>query len=225
MIKAVFFDASETLIHLPRGVAHHYRRVAQRHGLDLSERDLAAAFRHAWKTQPRREISDSPRPDDDKGWWRQMVAGVLAQCHAKASDFPAFFEELYAHFAEPGVWEIYPDVLPALDELRGKFSLGIVSNFDRRLYAILRHVGIARYFDAVFLSSEAGADKPHPQIFQRALAHFQLDPPAALHVGDDPERDWRGAEAAGLACFRLDRKANTLLDLPAFIAARNRSGS
>jgi FMN phosphatase YigB (HAD superfamily) len=34
-----------------------------------------------------------------------------------------------------------------------------------------------------------------------------------LHVGDDPERDWKAAKAAGLSVFRLDRPKNSLRDL------------
>ena len=39
----------------------------------------------------------------------------------------------------------------------------------------------------------------------------------ALHVGDDPVRDWQAAAAAGLHCFRLERPANSLRDLTAWL--------
>jgi hypothetical protein len=38
-----------------------------------------------------------------------------------------------------------------------------------------------------------------------------------LHVGDDPERDWRAAAAAGLSIFKLDRNKNSLRDLLALL--------
>jgi FMN phosphatase YigB (HAD superfamily) len=41
----------------------------------------------------------------------------------------------------------------------------------------------------------------------------RLRPNEVLHVGDDPERDWKGASAAGLSIFKLDRKRNSLRDL------------
>jgi hypothetical protein len=34
-----------------------------------------------------------------------------------------------------------------------------------------------------------------------------------LEVGDDPERDWKAAKAAGLLVFRLNRPNNSLSDL------------
>ena len=62
-----------------------------------------------------------PRPDDDKEWWRALVRAVFARMRPSPAARPAFnalFEDLYAHFAQPGVWEVYPDVRPALEELR-----------------------------------------------------------------------------------------------------------
>ena len=93
------------------------------------------------------------------------------------------------------------------------FQLAMISNFDGRLRFILQHLGISKYSDQVFISSELGADKPDPEIFRRALATLHLKADEVLHVGDDPERDWKAAVAAGLLVFRLDRAHNSLRDL------------
>jgi putative hydrolase of the HAD superfamily len=58
-----------------------------------------------------------------------------------------------------------------------------------------------------------GADKPDPEFFRRALKLIYLEPNEALHVGDDPERDWKAASSVGLSIFRLDRPNNSLQDL------------
>src|SRR5262249_23198410 len=100
-------------------------------------------------------------------------------------------------------------------KLRQRFKLAIVSNFDGRLRVILEHLGISKYFGYVFASSEIGADKPDPEIFRRALKFLKLHPGEVLHVGDDPERDWQAATAAGLSIFQLERSKNSLRDLPA----------
>ncbi len=34
-----------------------------------------------------------------------------------------------------------------------------------------------------------------------------------MHAGDDPERDWAAAKAAGLEVFRLERPQGSLRDL------------
>jgi putative hydrolase of the HAD superfamily len=164
---------------------------------------------------PRRAAIAGPRENDDKGWWRELVNLVLDQVAPSLSEIDRdnFFETAYEHFAEPGVWELYPEVPSVLEQLQPRFRLAVISNFDGRLRFILQHLGISKFFADIFISSEIGADKPDPEIFRRALKLIDLKPNEVLHVGDDPERDWEAASAAGLSTFRLDRPKNSLRDL------------
>ena len=214
-IKAIFFDAAGTLIYLPESVGHHYSFVARRIGLRLDAKALDAAFTACWKETPARAAIDGPRHDDDKGWWRDLVNRVLDRVAPEIPelDRDAFFEGVYSHFAEPGVWDLYPEVPEVLEALAGTFQLAIISNFDGRLRMILEHLGVSKFFAHVFLSSELGADKPDPEIYRRALQLIGTQPDETLHVGDDAERDWEGASRAGLPIFRLERTRNTLRDL------------
>jgi putative hydrolase of the HAD superfamily len=219
VIKAIFFDGAGTLIHLPKSVGYHYALVGQRVGLALDAAALDRAFTACWKQMPLRPAIEGPREDDDKGWWRDLVNQVIDQVAPRTSelDRDAFFELAYSHFAEAGVWELYPDVIEVLEALRSRFDLAVVSNFDGRLRMILEQFGVSRFFSRVFLSSELGADKPDPLIYRRALKLSQVASNEALHVGDDPVRDWQGAEAAGLSAFPLERPRNSLRDLLAIL--------
>jgi putative hydrolase of the HAD superfamily len=215
MIKAIFFDAVGTLFHLKGTVGHHYASVANKVGLTLDPREFDDAFYSAWKKMPRRAAIAGPRENDDKGWWRELVDLVLDQVAPSLNEFDRdnFFEIAYEHFAEAGVWELYPEVPGVLEQLQLRFQLAVISNFDGRLRFILKHLGISKFFAHIFISSEIGADKPDPEIFRRALKLVELKPDEVLHVGDDPERDWEAASAAGLSTFRLDRPTNSLRDL------------
>lgn len=215
MIKAIFFDALGTLFYLTRTVGHHYALVGTEVGLALDAHQLDDAFYSAWKKMPHRAATLGPRENDDKDWWRHLVDLVLAQVAPSLREFDRdnFFEVAYEHFAETGVWELYPEVPDVLEQLHPRFQLAVLSNFDGRLRLILQHLGIAKFFEHIFISSEIGADKPDPEIYRRALKLIDLNPNEALHVGDDPERDWGAARAAGLSIFRLDRPTNSLRDL------------
>ena len=215
MIKAIFFDAVGTLFYLTRTVGHHYALVGSEVGLALDAHQLDDAFYSAWKKMPRRAALDGPRQNDDKDWWRELVDLVLDQVAPSLSKFDRdnFFEIAYEHFAEAGVWELYPEVPGVLEQLQLRFQLAVISNFDGRLRFILEHLGISKFFAHIFISSEIGADKPDPEIFRRALNLVELKPDEVLHVGDDPERDWEAASAAGLSILRLDRPKNSLHDL------------
>jgi putative hydrolase of the HAD superfamily len=219
VFKTIFFDAMGTLFHLPKGVGHHYALVGNRLGLELDATALDRAFAISWEQMPPRAAIDGPREDDDKGWWCELVNQVIERVAPAMPelDRDAFFEVAYSHFAEAGVWELYPEVYEILETLQRHFQLAVISNFDGRLRVILEQFGVARFFGRIFVSSELGADKPDPLIYRRALQLAGVAPNEGLYVGDDPERDWKGAAAAGLQVFQLDRKRNSLHDLLGFL--------
>jgi putative hydrolase of the HAD superfamily len=74
----------------------------------------------------------------------------------------------------------------------------VVSNFDARVRGLLDALALSPLIDGVTLSSEAGAAKPDPTIFHRALADARLDAARVVHVGDTVREDLQGAHAAGL---------------------------
>ena len=212
----IFFDAAGTLIRLARPVGWHYAEVARKHGLDTDETRMESAFREAWKARSFRPASSGSREEDDRPWWRALALDALRAAAPPAAkiDEDAWFEELYAHFAKPGVWILYDDARRCLDRLTGRFRLAVISNFDRRLRCVLEDLGVASKFEQLFISSEMGCEKPDPGIFQQALAGMGVDAWRCLHVGDDPERDWAGAAAAGMAVFEVRRPEVTLDHLP-----------
>ncbi|MGI8819797.1 MAG: HAD-IA family hydrolase [Chthoniobacterales bacterium] len=213
--RVIFFDAAGTLFHLPKGVGYHYALVGQRMGLSLEATALDQAFAAVFPAMPTRPATGQPRPDDDKGWWRELVDRVFERVVPEVAelDRDAYFEVVYEHFAEAGVWALFPEVFDLLEQLAGRYRLGVISNFDGRLRMILEQLGISRFFPDVVISSEVGADKPDPLIYRRALQLSGCASHEALHVGDDPVKDWQGAAAAGLRIFRLERPVNSLLDL------------
>src|SRR5204862_752525 len=111
-LKATFFDAVGTLCYLTKTVGDHYALVGSDVGLTLHPHHLDRAFHSAWKQMPLRPAIDGPRENDDKGWWRELVNLVLDQVAPSLSEFDRdnFFEIAYEHFAEAGVWRLYPEV-------------------------------------------------------------------------------------------------------------------
>ena len=63
---------------------------------------------------------------------------------------------------------------------------------------MLAALGLAPLLDVVVLPADTGAAKPDARIFHAALARLDVEPAAALYVGDDAEDDIAGAGAAGL---------------------------
>ena len=213
-VKTIFFDATGTLIHLPRGVGFHYAGIAARFGWNADAAEVAKTFRTAWHEMPPPPSTRLPKPDDDRGWWRALVERVLDASGAPDRfDRDGYFDAVYAEFAQPGVWALFPETLEVLDALAARHRLSVLSNFDGRLRTVLRQLGVLDRFEHLIISSEAGADKPDPWIFEHALARAGVAPHEALLVGDDPECDIAGARRAGWHAFHIDRPRITLRDL------------
>lgn len=100
----------------------------------------------------------------------------------------------------------FEDTVPALRELRRRgLKLVCVSNWDCSLPEVLAGVGLAAHLDGVVNSAVAGARKPDPAIFERALELAGCEPERALHVGDS-DADIAGAGAAEITALRIDRQ-------------------
>jgi putative hydrolase of the HAD superfamily len=101
----------------------------------------------------------------------------------------------------------YPDTVGWLTVLRAAgLKLAVVSNWDVSLAEVLERVGLAPLLDCVVTSAEAGAAKPDPAVFRLALERLGLRPEEAVHLGDSPDLDLLGAEAASVEAILINRR-------------------
>jgi HAD superfamily hydrolase (TIGR01549 family) len=114
---------------------------------------------------------------------------------------PAILDAYGAFRAE----DLYPDALPALDELRRRgFSLAVVANQPARRTAELLALGVQP--EVMAMSDELGAWKPQPEFFARALELMgNPDPADVAYVGDRPDNDVTPSHAAGMRAIWLRR--------------------
>lgn len=202
--QVIFLDAVGTLFGVAGSVGHIYGEIAQRHGVTVDPQGLNQAFFRTFKAAPTMAFpgcDPATIPQREYHWWRVLAqqtfssAGVVDQF----VDFDRFFADLYAHFATAAPWKVYPDVPVALQRWQRRgIELGIISNFDSRLYLVLEALHLADFFQSVTISSETGAAKPNPLIFQTALQKHRCDPSQAWHLGDSKDDDFHGAKGAGL---------------------------
>ncbi|MGC1344106.1 MAG: HAD-IA family hydrolase [Candidatus Binataceae bacterium] len=210
MLQAVFFDAAGTLFDARESVGRTYARVAREHGLDAPEAAVIEGFRRAFASAPVIAFGPGHHADElralERGWWR----AVVAQSFAGLGAFPNLdgcFEALFAYFADPAHWEIDPAAVATLAGLkRSGFELGVISNFDFRLYGLLEGLGLRAYFDSITISSEAGYAKPRREIFDTALGRHRTGAAEAMYVGDSLQHDFEPARALGFFAVLLDPK-------------------
>lgn len=207
-IKAVTFDARGTLVKVRFPVGEAYATVARRHGAALSSELIEAAFRRVFPSMPPLAFPPMPEAemlDRERHWWRTLVKRVVAEAGA-VDDFDTFFEELYSIYRGAEAWKPYREAASVLCLLKSnRFKVGLISNFDSRIEEILVALNLSIWFDSVVFSSRAGVAKPHPGIFQRALAELEVQPEQVLHVGDSVPKDYEGARRTGMQALLMDR--------------------
>lgn len=71
---------------------------------------------------------------------------------------------------------------------------------------VLERLEIARYFHFTLFSSDFLFSKPHPMMFEIALARFNVKPSQVLHVGDQIDKDVAGARSVGMRTVWINRE-------------------
>ncbi|MCP9455865.1 MAG: HAD-IA family hydrolase [Nitrospira sp.] len=211
-IRVVFFDAAGTLFRVRGSVAEIYLRYAIEFGFQEKADSLIAikeAFSRAFREAPPPVFAVTEAAQlkqSERLWWFDIVHNVFYRV-GMFERFDDFFDCVFDVFENPLSWELYPETIATLADLKRQgLELGIISNFDSRVFTILRGLGLAEFFDTVTISSLAQAAKPAAKIFRLALDKHAADPQEALHVGDSLRDDVEGAIGAGLKAVLLDRE-------------------
>ena len=102
--------------------------------------------------------------------------------------------------AMTGCVEVQSEVEGILEKLAGRYRLGLISNYpdSHAIRHSLERNGLDHWFEVIVVSADVGRVKPHPWIFEKALQEMNVQPTAALYVGDNWLGDIQGARRAGL---------------------------
>lgn len=196
---AVLFDAAETLFTTRGSVGTIYSGLAQKFGSTASPSEIQQAFNRSF------QHSGPLTPDTEKQWWKDVVYRVFSDV-GMVQDFDRFFDEVYDLFRDSRGWMLFPETREVLQELRrNQVKLGVISNFDSRLYSVLEDLQIRSFFESVTICSETGFAKPQPEIFHAAIRALGLGTPQIVFVGDSLLDDFQAARNVGLRALLLDR--------------------
>jgi putative hydrolase of the HAD superfamily len=207
---AVTFDIGGTLLYSDPSPAELYATHLSRLGRRVGADEVAPVFAAAWVEMQRRSAPGRDRyrslPGGERAWWGGFVREVLARLDHDAP-WERLLDELYAAFSDSRVWRTFPGALETVVELAARgLGLAVISNWDRRLPAILRGLELDTHFRVITVSSLVGVEKPAAAIFARTLAELDVPAGRALHVGDSPFEDYAGASQAGMAAALIDRE-------------------
>ncbi len=209
--KVIYLDAFGTLFGVKSSVGELYSELASSGGISTDPKAVNRAFYQSFAASERLAFPDAEAaaiPELEFQWWRAIVANTFERVGAleKFEDFDAFYAGLYSYFETAAPWQVYDDTLNSLQRWQAmNIQLGVISNFDSRLYRVLNVLGLAGYFQSVTISTEVGAAKPSAKIFQTALAKHDCVAQQAWHIGDSEVEDYAGAQSVGIRAILIAR--------------------
>jgi putative hydrolase of the HAD superfamily len=206
-IRAVLLDAHGTLLELEPPAPALRTLLAERFGVRVSLRQAqdAIAAEIRYYRAHLHEGRDEASVDALRGRCSEVLRRALPAGHLPDS---VGADELTQTLLAALQFRPYPDVLPVLDELRGRgLRLVVASNWDASLPRTLAALGLLDAVDGVVTSAQCAAPKPGAPVFRRALRLAGVPASAALHVGDSLEEDVAGALRAGIKAVLIARHA------------------
>jgi beta-phosphoglucomutase len=179
-IKAILFDMDGVLIEAKEWHYEALNRALELFGLGISRFDHLTTF-NGLPTLRKLEILTLERglPRELHGFINDLkqqytMQLVCTQCR------PVFIHEY------------------ALSKLKSRgYGIAVCSNSIRQTVdAMMDKANLAQYLDFVISNSEVEHGKPSPEMYQKAMRYFDLEPSECLIV-EDNENGIRAARAAG----------------------------
>ena len=220
-IRAVLFDLGGTLMYsreswepiLDRGYQALSNSLLE-HGFSLEKSELPRIVRyHLDRYFSRRE----------ENLFESTYLLVLRDMLAEKG-YPNVNEKIirraldafYAH-TQPN-WILEEDAALMLRTLEaGGYRLGLISNAgdNQDVFQLVNRFGIEPFFDFILTSAACSYRKPHPRIFELALAHWNIPAHEIAMVGDSLEADISGAKALGIYTVWITRRVSHGVTRPA----------
>jgi HAD superfamily hydrolase (TIGR01509 family) len=166
-----------------------------------SRQDIAAAFRHAWRTAVGGAPPSAAAIAEHIG---KPLAEMLSELGAVLSPpllgtFLTVYRHTYAR-QDACLTRLYPGVIATLQAL-STFTLGIVTTKEQgQAEIVLRRLALASFFQHTQGGTPGLCLKPAPDTILAALAALHCAPSHALMVGDTPADILAGKAAGTKTC-------------------------
>jgi putative hydrolase of the HAD superfamily len=227
-MRAVFFDAGGTLIHMD------YARIAAAIGRVLGRSVAPNAFvaaEYAGRDAVERAMAADTGTDGSR--WVIHFRAMLAAVGVDGAEFDRLAPAVREEHRKKHLWSVAAggaaETLEALR--RAGYLVACISNADGTVDQVLASAGLLDHLSFVIDSGRVGIEKPDPRIFHLALDQAGVTAEESYYVGDQFAVDVVGARAVGMEPVLLDplgrygdRGCRTAPDIPtlgrALVSAR-----
>jgi len=187
------FDCYGTLIDWETGILAALHRILAAHGKSADDATLLKLY---GDFEPRAEQGQF-QP------YRLVLQSVVRQFGEELGFMPTA-DEARSLPDSLAKWKPWPDTVGALQQLKQRFDLAIISNVDDDLFAAtLPQLQVE--FAQIITAQQAQAYKPSLKVFELALSRIGLPAHSILHVGQSIYHDVIPAQSLGLSTVWVNR--------------------
>ncbi len=205
-IRGILFDVNGTLIdiHTEEWSDEIHRNIScflMYEGISLTPFEVREQYYRIMDRQ-RMESGETHPEFDAVTVWQEIICLATGKPGGRATPHQAymarFLAEMYRSLSLRRL-QLYPDVIPVLESLAGRYKLAVVSD-GQRAWAVpeMRATGVQKFFAPMVISGDYGFRKPDERLFDIALSELRLSADEVIFVGNDMYRDVFGAGRLGI---------------------------
>lgn len=193
--EAISFDCYGTLIDWEAGLLPALRSVLANHNQTVPDSTLLELYGE-YEAQAETGIYQS---------YRNVLESVVQKFGERFGFQPSTAELRILHESIPQ-WPPFSDTVAALQKLRQRYKLVIISNIDDDLFAETQKL-LGVTFDRVITAQQARSYKPALNNFRLALERIAIAPDRLLHAAQSVYHDVIPAQSLGIATVWVNRKS------------------
>jgi HAD superfamily hydrolase (TIGR01509 family) len=206
--KVILFDLDDTLIHFEDywkvSILETFRKHHSTQGIEPSE------FFTAYLRQNGIYEDKYHRQEITLQQFRnyRLIQALLEFDREIGENIADDFNKLHKEISKTYM-RARPSLIKLLQDIKENYLIGIVTNgIANWQYDKLDSIGIRELFsnEAIIISDEVGYEKPHPEIYLKALELFQVSAEEVIFIGDSWKNDVEGPANLGIRSIWLNKK-------------------
>lgn len=209
-VKAILWDSDGTLLYGNESFKESLIKACAEVQFKLDE-ETARQFLRSSCSWNHPEIPHAHL--DGEGWWQELLTQMREFCLTQgiAADKTEIVLKSFRQYVIDYDYKVYSDSAEVLRCFKSRgIQNYIISNNFPELHLVFERLGLGQYIDGYFTSADMGYDKPHSEIFTKALKSIGLwtFKDSVIMIGDNPIADVAGADAVGISAILVHNKAN-----------------